>query len=709
MRTTIGEGRVLLVDDDPRMRRSLRDLLEVYDCTPDEAGSGREAIEKLRATHYDVVLLDLNMPEIDGHAVMDFLAEHEINTLVIVVSGESSFDALSNALRRGAYDYIKKPYAPEELVATVKNALKKRHLESDNEVMQARLRRSEQLHRFIVNNSPDIIFVLDDCGYITYINRRLESLLNIVPDQLIGHHFSELTEPEDEQRAQRFLRRVLVNGEQTASVELALRNNGLHSSKRYFDVTVSPATNPEHGIPVVGDGELVIYGTARDITDRKETEAFINFQAYHDLLTRLPNRVLFKDRLSMALSQAKRHDHLFAVMFLDLDRFKTVNDSLGHSLGDRLLQAVAVRLQEFMRAGDTLSRFGGDEFTLLFPEIESRESVMAIAQKIIEVLKQPFNVEGHEIYIGCSIGIAIYPDAGTDMEILIQNADIAMYNVKGSGKDSFCVYSSEMSNQPAFRLTLERDLRRALANNEFELAFQPQLNARTGKVVGLETLVRWQHPDRGLMYPSEFVPVAEEIRLIHEIDQWVLREVCEALKRMQRIGFEDIVVAVNLSPLLIEQHDFVDRVLAIVRDSRVAPQCLELEITENVLLKDVENIADKFRVLAQAGFRIALDDFGTGYSSLNYLHRFPIDTLKIDQSFVRNIRKSGDEACIVDAIVAMAQGLRLHIVAEGVETREQMDYLLNLGCEDMQGWLFSRALPETDLRPGVEQRMAMRL
>lgn len=691
MRKVLTEGRLLVVDDDARMRQSLTDLLAMHQCHPDVAGSGREAINQLRQAHYDAVLLDLSMPEVDGFGVMNFIQQEGIDTLVIVVSGESSFDAASQALKSGAYDYVKKPYAPEELLSTLTNALRKRKLLTENDSMQKQLVQSEQLHRFIVNHSPDIVFMLDDCGYINFINESVETLLHYPSEELVGRHISEIVEAEDEEKAKLFFRRVVVNGEQVASLDLCLKNNGHYSGRRHFEITVSPSHNSYDGIPNIGEGELVLYGSARDVTDRKEAEEFINFQAYHDLLTRLPNRVLFKDRLSVAISNAARHKQQFAVMFLDLDRFKVVNDSLGHSLGDRLLQAVAQRLQTCLRSGDTLSRFGGDEFTLLLPEVDSRESVDSIALKIVDRLKQSFVIDGHEIYIGCSIGIAMYPDAGEDMETLIQNADIAMYNAKGSGRDSHCIFSPDMGSSPAFRLSLERDIRRAISENELRLVYQPQVDSRTHQITGVEVLVRWQHPERGLMFPSEFIPVAEEIRLIQEVDKWVLRNACRMVKSWSSDGVPRVKLATNLSPLLVEQKDFVDSILAILEEENFPADMLELEITENVLLKDMDHITEKFHKLSAAGVHIALDDFGTGYSSLSYLHQFPIDTLKIDQSFVQTIKEQHDEACLVDAIVAMAKGLKMDIVAEGVETEQQLDYLTSLGCRNIQGWLFGKA------------------
>lgn len=696
MPNNLADGQVLLVDDDPRMRQSLSDLLELYDCHPVVASSGAEAVEALQRDTFDVLLLDLNMPEIDGHGVLDFINRHDIDTLVIVVSGESSFHSVSTVLKQGAYDYVKKPYAPEELLATLKNALRKRRLQQDNQAMNKQLIKSEQLHRFIVNNSPDLVFILDHLCHISYINNRAESLLNYSAESLLGKHIVEMVESDEIEKASLFFSRVLQDGEQLATCELCLKSNGLYKRKHYFEIAVSASRNPHEGVPSLEDGELLLYGTARDITERKEAADFINFQAYHDLLTRLPNRVLFKDRLSVTIFNAKRNNTRFAVMFLDLDRFKVVNDTLGHTLGDRLLQSVAQRLLTCMRESDTLSRFGGDEFILLFPEVSNAEGAAQIADKFLQALKQPFHVKGHEIYIGCSIGIALFPEAGEDMEALIQNADIAMYNAKESGRDGYCIFSPDMSSSPAFRLSLERDIRRAISDNELRLFYQPQIDLESQRISGVEVLVRWQHPERGLMYPSEFISVAEEIRLILEVDKWVLRNACRTVKSWYADGLPRIKLAVNLSPLLVEQDDFVELVLNILAEEEFPADFLELEITENVLLKEQESITKKLEQLSARGIHFALDDFGTGYSSLSYLHQYPIDTLKIDQSFVRSV-DDHTSVCLVDAIVAMAQGLKMNIVAEGVESRSQLDYLSELGCRYIQGWLFGKAHSEQDI------------
>ncbi|MCR8921171.1 EAL domain-containing protein [Dasania sp. GY-MA-18] len=682
------DARILLTDDDPRMLESLKTLLELYEFNVDTALGGQEGIDKLSSQDYDVLLLDLKMPDINGHDVMAFMAKHQINTTTIVVSGETSLSDISKALRHGAYDYLKKPYVPEELTATVSNAVRKKLLEKSHQNIQSKLNQSEKLHRFIVNNSPDIIFVLDSQGKVSFINSQIESILGFSRKNLMGKPITNIIDDNDE-RVSFFFERALAPHKTPQSTEVTLKNfNNEH--KRHFEITIWSISDTNERIPSNSE-HFHAYGTARDITERKEAEAFINFQAYHDLLTRLPNRSLFKDRLSTAISQAERNNSRLAVMFIDLDRFKVINDSLGHTMGDRLLQAVSQRLQQHIRKSDTLSRFGGDEFTLLLPEIADDQAAIQVADKILESIKQPFILGGHDIYVGASIGIATYPEAGTNMDALIKNSDIAMYQVKNTGKDGVKTFNPEMSDNPTERLMLEQDIRRAIELNEFDLCYQPQVDTLTQTICGVEALIRWNHPSLGRLSPVEFIPIAEESRLIIDIDKYTLRKACREIRHYHHQGMPNLRLAVNLSPIMIEREDFVETVLGILKDEGFPTNLLELEITENVLMGDRKDIIDKLLLLSSKGINLALDDFGTGYSSLSYLQKFPLKTLKIDRSFIHNIKSSEDEACIVNAIISMAQGLRMSIIAEGVENKEQLDYLKALGCDIVQGFFFGAA------------------
>ncbi|MGK0498864.1 MAG: diguanylate cyclase (GGDEF)-like protein/PAS domain S-box-containing protein [Oceanicoccus sp.] len=687
---TTSDARILLADDDPRMLDSLSSLLKLYDYDVDTALGGHNAITKLSSNDYDLVLLDLKMPQVSGHDVMNFMSRHNIDTMTIVVSGETSLDDISKALRHGAYDYLKKPYVPEELTATVNNAVRKKLLEKSNELMQQQLNRSERLHRFIVNNSPDIILILDKFCQFSFVNSKIESLLGYNRNELMGEPIASIVEADDLDKANIFFKNILNSKPRLQSINIALKSKQAGRSKRHFELSLC-LLEDDNQAGIKGSQRYHIYGSARDISEQMEAEAFINFQAYHDLLTRLPNRSLFKDRLSVAITQAQRKNTQLAVMFLDLDRFKVINDSLGHTMGDRLLQLVSQRLQASVRKGDTLSRFGGDEFTLLLPDVKGAEAAVHVAEKILTDIKASFDLGGHEVYVGASIGISIYPDSGDNMDLLIKNADIAMYRVKKTGKDGYQLFNNDMHTSSTERLMLEQDMRRGLEQDEFEICYQPQINIISHQICGVEALVRWNHPKLGRMLPTEFIPIAEESRLIIELDQLTLRKACREVKHYHQNGMPELKLAVNLSPVMIEKDSFTSDILEILEQEQFPLVLLELEITENILMNDHQDVIEKLLELSNAGINLAIDDFGTGYSSLSYLQNFPVNTLKIDRSFISEIKNVEDEACIVNAIVSMAQGLKMSIVAEGVENKEQLSYLRSLGCEVVQGYLFGQA------------------
>lgn len=691
-------GRVLVVDDDQRLAESLHDLLSLHGLTVDLVFGGQAAINRLRSVSYDVVLLDLVMPEVDGHQVLQFIQSAGIKTLAIVVSGESAVDHVSRALRQGAHDYIKKPYVADELMTTVSNAIRKKRLEDSHQDMQRRLSRSERLHRFLVNNSPDIIFILDQQGCFSFINSKVESLLGYRRSDLLGTHITSIVDAEDQEKARYFFEHAHTTNNSERAVNMALvsrASNASESRKRHFELTMSTISDDVLEADVGHRYE--IYGTARDISDQIEAEEFINFQAYHDILTRLPNRSLFKDRLSVAITQAHRNQEKLAVMFIDLDRFKVINDSLGHTMGDRLLQSVSQRLLSCVRKGDTLSRFGGDEFTLLLPDIKNDATALQVAEKMLESIKSPFDIAGHEIYIGASIGIAVYPDAGDDIEALIKNADIAMYRIKSTGKNGSILFNAEMNGSVTRRHSLEQDLRKALQNNELEICYQPLVDTVNTNLYGVEALIRWNHPRYGRLSPAEFIPIAEDSRLIVEIDRQTMREACLHVGALHQKGHPELSLSINLSPVMVEREDFVQHIFDTLQATGFPPQKLQLEITEGLLLNDRKDIVEKLLQLTRSGINLAIDDFGTGFSSLSYLHKFPINTLKIDRSFVQKLHSESEDACIVSAIVSMAQGLRMNIVAEGVEHMFQFNYLRSLGCNIVQGYLFGEATSLNDV------------
>jgi diguanylate cyclase (GGDEF)-like protein len=431
------------------------------------------------------------------------------------------------------------------------------------------------------------------------------------------------------------------------------------------------------------------------LSEVKRAEEQVKNLAYHDPLTGLPNRLLCADRLRQALAQARRELSRLAVLYLDLDQFKVINDSLGHACGDTLLRIVAGRLESSLRAGDTVARLGGDEFLLVLPGADEG-AALRCTQKVRESLRQPLMFEGHELLVTASIGISLFPGDGQDAETLVKHADIAMYRSKEAGRDRHAFFLARMGSAATERLSLESGLWRALSRAEFTLHYQPILELATGRITAVEALIRWRHPEHGLVWPEEFIPVAETTGLIHPLTEWVLRRVCAQAKEWQRAGFPDLVLAVNLAPRELGRADLVDQVARCLEESGLPARSLELEITESSAIQDAELTLATLRRLKGLGVRLAMDDFGVGYSSLSYLKRFPLDTLKIDEFLLREVDTEPEDAAIVRAVIAMAHTLKLSVVAEGVETEDQRIFLSQHGCDAVQGYFFSHPVPVSE-------------
>jgi diguanylate cyclase (GGDEF)-like protein/PAS domain S-box-containing protein len=691
--------RLLLVDDEPRLLSSLHELMSNRSYQLITAINGTDAITQLRKVHFDLVLLDLNLPDMSGHDIMDFINEQGIDTNVIVLSGDRGIDAAIGALQRGAYGYLRKPYPQEELIKTVENVLQKRSLEAKNRDITWRLERSEKLYRYLVDSSPDIIFTLNTEGRFTFINERAQQMLGYVPEDLIGKHYSELVHEDDMERAHFVFNERRLSGRASRNIELRLKHHNSDSHERDFNsAVISISFNSVGMYSEAPDSSMRqffgTYGVARDITESKRAEQLISYQAYHDILTDLPNRALFRDRLDLSLIQAKRNKSELAVMFIDLDRFKLVNDTLGHIKGDELLQMVAVRLRDRLREGDTLARQGGDEFTLLLPDLREKKDAAKIADEIVQTLSAPFVLGETQVHISASVGIAVCPDDGDTADQLICHADIAMYKIKAVGKNGYRFYDSSMQDASHQKIVLEQSLRGALERGELEMYYQPQINVETGQVVGAESLIRWNHPERGLLNAGEFMPFAEENGLIMQISDWMLDPLCRDLREWNSVCEQPLRMSLNLSPHYLDRGDFTHKLRDAFERYDIPASQFEVEITENLCIRNQQYAAEQLGKLCQLGVSVAIDDFGTGYSSLAYLHRFPINTIKIDQSFVREIQNVNGHYPVVMAIISIARGLGLNVIAEGVETATQAAYLAQAGCNTLQGFLYHKALPQ---------------
>ncbi len=704
----------LVVDDDLRARESLVTLLKTKWPDVRQAKDGEEAITLIQQRQFSLIILDLNMPKKSGDQVLAFIKEKKISTTVIVLSGETSINKVNEAIRLGAYEIFKKPYSFDELEHAIRNALDKLLIEEEKAQIQRRLKHSERLHRYMVDNSPDLIYILNLAGEFTFVNNSVTRLLGFKKSDMVGKHFSEFIADEDTLKAEYLFNERRRENRSNRTTELALKCNAANSS-RPFENTTCPIELNSMGIYSVNSKDSTqvstyqgTYGVARDISRRKEAEKLITYQAYHDLLTKLPNRAMLRDRLDLAIKQAERTGETLIIMFLDLDRFKLVNDSFGHVVGDQLLVEVAGRLKAEIRTGDTLARLGGDEFMLLLPQPTSRAQAESVAQKLIASLQHPFFLRGKEVYINVSIGISVFPVDSKDINTLIKNADMAMYDVKSAGKNGYTFYNAKLEHAAAEKISIESGLRKALRNNELEMYYQPQVDTKTRQIIGVEALLRWNHPQFGLVEPNYFIEQAEESRIIEQISAWVLNRVATDLFANPAFLGSQIKASINLSAADIRQNDFPENLVAITRHFGIEPNRLEIEITENMFMSDIQTCTHKLQVLSNKGFSIAIDDFGTGYSSLNYLRELPVHTIKIDYSFVSEIEHSKKGAALVAAIVGMAQALNINIIPEGVENTIQLRYLESLGCKVMQGFLFSKPLPAAGFLENVENQYAKR-
>lgn len=691
-------------------------LISLPEFEIDTATQGKEGFERIVEAYnngnpYALAFVDIRMPPgWDGIETIKNIWSVDKDIQVVICTAYSDYSWEETVTNLGKSDnllILKKPFdhiAVRQLACALtrkwklmqdersyRHSLEERVSERTNS-----LEKSLSITRATLESSADGIIVVDMDGKIIDYNSKFILMWDI-DNQLIQHRNSaeifnylqaNIIKPTN------FFQTILKSANYLEEVVLEILNLTEH---RIFECYTQPHKLNDHVIGRVW--------SFRDVTKRALLEKELKHQATHDALTGLPNRVLLEDRLAQSIAVSKRQKNNFAILFFDLDRFKLINDSLSHAAGDELLQCVAKRISKMIRAEDTLARLGGDEFVIIVPHIHPEQDIVKMAKNLIEKIHEPFHIKGHVVAISTSIGISIYPRDGETVQDLLKNADSAMYHAKACGSDQFQFYGSELNQQINNRFEFELELRQALKNNEFQLFYQPQFEIENNKLVGVEALIRWNHPTKGLLLPIEFVPFAESIGLIIPIGEWVLHNACKQIRAWQDAGFPPIRVAVNITSQQLRQFNIVETIQSILAETGIEPQYLELELTENSIINN-PTVIEAINTLKKTGIHIALDDFGSGYSTLNYLRNLSLDRLKIDRSFVQNILiNRGDEA-IIQAIIDMAKGFNLEVLAEGVENDNQLKFLKDKKCGEIQGFYFSHplAVPELEdlFKNGVE-------
>ena len=671
----------LVVDDDAALRMLAREVLEECGLRIEEAEDGAAGLEAFERLRPSIVLLDVMMPRMDGFEACAQLRQLAwgANTPVLMMTGLDDDASIERAYESGATDFITKPISWPILGHRVRYMLRSAQLLKDLARSEASLANAHQLARLASwewNAQTDLI----------RWSERAHAMFGMshLPRDCTFDAFLDCVHPDDRAMLKEWLRAGL---QQAEPFEVDFRIVAPDGAVRCV-FAQAQAMFDRHGKPAE------IRGALQDITQRKAHESQIEYLATHDALTDLPNRNLFNDRARQAISHAERSEMGLGVLFIDLDNFKYVNDGYGHPVGDALLKVVANELSSLMRQSDTVARLGGDEFVILLSDLKNAPfDASTAARKVLDRFARPVVVGEHEFTVTASIGISIYPTDGQDLEGLLMNADAAMYRAKDVGRNSAQFYAPEMSKKAIERVSLEGALRQALQLGQFELHYQPQVSIATGEAIGMEALIRWNHPQMGMIPPVKFIPVAEEAGLIVPIGEWVMRTACRQNKAWQDAGLPALPVSVNLSALQLKQANFVPMVANILSETGLEPRYLDLELTESMVMGKTESVIARLEELKALGIALSMDDFGTGYSNLGYLKSFPLDELKIDQSFVRDLPSNKDASAIAGAIVSMGRSLGLRIIAEGVETSAQAAFLSGTDCEHAQGYLYSKPLP----------------
>lgn len=665
-----------VVDDDAVTRLTLGRFLENQGYDAIRLDGGLAALAELDHHLPDIILLDARMPDMDGFETMEAIKEKKgaQRIPILMITGLNDDESVDRAYDMGAVDFITKPVN----WAILRNRVTYLLREIDHE-------RRLYLAASVFDNTTEGIVVTDELGTIQSVNPAFTKITGFTPSDVVGANMRFLRSGQQDEKFYAQFWETLLN---TRKWQGEFQNRHKDGSIIAQWVTIS-------GIVGV-DGKVERYvALYSDLTALRESEANLAYLSGHDTLTDLPNRHLFQERLAIALAENRERSSLLGVMVLDIDRFKVVNDTLGHDKGDQLLIRVSRRLRKVLPRNVVMGRTGGDAFGFILPDLDQSSDAARIGQMLLGALGKPFVIDGEEaveFFVGASIGIGVSPLDGVDVKTLLRNTDAAMYHAKEQGRNNFQFYRNDLNIATMARMLMESSLRSAMEKGEFILYYQPQVEAATGRLVGAEALIRWQHPLNGMIFPGDFVPLAEETGLIVPIGQWVLQTACQQMAIWRKKGFAPLRIAVNLSGIQFKQPDFSERIIQIVHETGVEKKWLELELTETIAMGDVEGTYDKLKALSEETFQLAIDDFGTGFSSLSYLRRFPIDTLKIDRSFVRNCVEDADDATIVRTFIGLAHSLGLSVVAEGVEEEGQLAFLRAEGCDVIQGYYFSRPL-----------------
>src|SRR6266481_5769562 len=675
---------LLLIDKNPAHAEAFRESVLKANDGPFESEwlqTFSKSMERLREKTIWAIFANLSLPDSHGLDTIDKLLQAAPSVPILVIGGIEDEDLCTEALRHGAKDYLLEGHIDRySFDRAIRNMAERKTAE---EVLFTEKERAS----VTLNSIGDAVLSTDILGNVTYLNVVAEKMTGWRREEATGKPLAEVFRIIDGSTRKTARDPMEMAVEQNRTVGLTV--NCVLIRRDGFESAIEDSAAPIHDRSGRVTGAVIVF---HDVSAARAMSVQMTHSAQHDLLTSLPNRLLLNDRVTQAIALARRQNKPTAVIFLDLDRFKYINDSLGHAIGDELLQSVSKRLLANVRASDTVSRQGGDEFVILLSEIAHPEDPATSARKILLSLNAPHSIRGQDLRIDGRIGISVYPQDGQDAETLIKNADTAMYHAKESGRNNFQFFKAEMNLKAVERQSLESSLRCALEREEFLLHYQPKVNLDTGEITGVEALIRWQQPDRGLLQPAQFVPIAEDCGLIVQIGRWVLREACRQARAWQNAGLPPLPIAVNVSAVEFRDKGFVEGVRTALAETGLEGRYLELELTEGVLMEHAESTAAVLQELKTMGIRLAVDDFGTGYSSLSYLQQFPIDVLKIDQSFVHRITGDPDHSPIVSAIISMGKSLKHLVVAEGIETLEQRAFLQAQHCTEGQGYHFSRPL-----------------